>query len=117
MSRDGSLRTVLMAADIKASGAGFHSLVFKVDAGGRSGISQVTVLISQDAHRKLAAQMARARLRPIEPILLLKTWARWELAHRVKEHGVAPSSITITASDIDDFGAYASDLGRTLQAS
>jgi hypothetical protein len=106
-----------MAADIKAGGSGFHRLVFKVDGGARAGISQVTVLISQDAHRKLAAQMSRARLRPVEPVLLLKTWARWEIAHRMEEHGVAPASVTITASDLDDFGAYATDLGRTLQAS
>jgi hypothetical protein len=117
MSREGSLRTVLMVADIKAGGSGFHRLVFKVDGGARGGISRVTVLISQDAHRKLVAQMTRARLRPVEPLLLLKTWARWEIAQRIQEHGMAPSSVTITASDLDDFGAYATDLGRTLQVS
>lgn len=117
MNRDNALRTVLMSADIKTAGSGFHRLVFKVDRGGRAGISQVTVLISQDAHRKLASQMARARLRPVEPVLLLKTWARWEIAQRVELHGIAPASVTITASDLDDFGAYATDLGRTLQVS
>ncbi len=117
MSRATSPRTILMSADIKSGGSGFHRLVFKVDSGGRAGISQVTVLISQDAHRKLALQMSRARLRPVEPSVLLKTWACWEIANRIENHGVPPQSIAITASDLDDFGAYATDLGRTLQAS
>lgn len=117
MNRENSPRTVLMSADIKAAGAGFHRLVFKVDGGGRAGIAQVTVLISQDAHRKLATQMARARMRPIESVLLLKTWARWEIVQRIDQYGVVPTSVTITASDLDDFGAYATDLGRTLQVS
>jgi hypothetical protein len=76
---------------------------------------QVTVMISQDAHRKLGAQMARARLQPVEKTALLKTWARWEIAMRLEDQGVLPQTITITASDVDDFGAYATDLARTLR--
>lgn len=110
------LRTVLMTADVKPAGAGFHRLVFKVERG-RSGISQVTVLISQDAQRKLSAQLMRARIRPGDTLTLLKTWARWELEHRVQEQGTVPTSLTITTSDLDDLGAYATDLGRLLRAS
>ena len=54
-------------------------------------------------------------MQPVEKTLLLKTWARWEIAMRLEEQGIIPQTITITASDVDDFGAYASDLGRTLQ--
>lgn len=107
---------LLMSADIKAGGTGFHRLVFRVDAGGRNGITQVAVQISQDAHRKLVVQLTRARMRPVDAELLLKTWARWEISHRIDEYGVVPQSVTITASDLDDFGAYATDLGRALQA-
>lgn len=110
------IRAVLMSSEIMNGGTGFHRLVFKVD-GGRAGMSSVTVLISQDAHRKLVQQMARARFQPVERATLLKTWARWEIALRYNELGVLPGTVTITARDIDDFGAYASDLGRTLQAS
>lgn len=105
-----------MSSEIMSGGTGFHRLVFKVD-GGRSGMSSVTVMISQDAHRKLVQQMARARFQIIEKSQLLKTWARWEIALRYQEKGVLPGTVTITARDIDDFGAYASDLGRTLQVS
>jgi hypothetical protein len=116
MNRTTPLRAVLMSADIKPGGSGFHHLVFKVD-GGRGAMPQVTVLISQDAHRKLVAQLARARLQPIETVLLLKTWARWEIAQRMQTNGITPQSVTITASDLDDFGAYATDLARTIKAS
>lgn len=108
------IRAVLMSSEIMNGGTGFHRLVFKVD-GGRSGMSSVTVMISQDAHRKLVQQMLRARFQPIEKTALLKTWARWEIAMRYSEKGVFPGTVTITARDIDDFGAYATDLGRTLQ--
>lgn len=110
------IRAVLMSSEILNGGSGFHRLVFKVD-GGRAGMSNVTVLISQDAHRKLVQQMARARFAPVEKATLLKTWARWEIALRLEETGVIPSTVTITSRDIDDFGAYACDLGRTLQVS
>ena len=111
----GPIRCVMMSADIQPAGRGFHRLVFKVEQG-RGAISQVTVLISQDAHRKLSSQLARVRLRPTDTLGLLKTWARWELEHRVETQGVVPASLTITASDLDDLGAYAMDLGRLLTA-
>jgi len=103
-----------MASEIMNGGSGFHRLVFKVD-GGRSGMSNVTVLISQDAHRKIVQQMSRARFPTVEKTVLLKTWARWEIALRWGSQGVLPATVTITSRDIDDLGAYASDLGRTLQ--
>ena len=108
------IRAVLMSSEMMSGGTGFHRLVFKVD-GGRAGMSSVTVMISQDAHRKLVMQMSRARFQPVEKTALLKTWARWEIALRYAEKGVLPGTVTITARDVDDFGAYASDLGRTLQ--
>lgn len=108
------IRAVLMSSEIMNGGSGFHRLVFKVD-GGRAGMSSVTVMISQDAHRKLVLQMSRARFQTVEKASLLKTWARWEIALRLNESGVLPGTVTITARDVDDFGAYASDLGRTLQ--
>ena len=114
MSSTVPIRAVLMSSEIMSGGTGFHRLVFKVD-GGRSGMSSVTVMISQDAHRKLVQQMSRARFQAVEKAQLLKTWARWEIALRYNEKGVLPGTVTITARDIDDFGAYASDLGRTLQ--
>jgi hypothetical protein len=104
-----------MSSEINSGGTGFNRLEYKVD-GGRAGMSTVTVLISQDAHRKLAAQLVRARLPVVEKPQLLKTWARWEIAMRLEDHGVLPRTITITASDLDDFGAYAVDLGRHLRA-
>jgi hypothetical protein len=108
------VRAVLMSSEIMNGGTGFHRLVFKVD-GGRSGMSNVTVLISQDAHRKIAQQMSRARFPVVEKTVLLKIWARWEIALRWQAQGALPGTVTITARDIDDLGAYASDLGRTLQ--
>lgn len=103
-----------MSSEIMTGGNGFHRLVFKVD-GGRMGMANVTVMISQDAQRKLAAQMTRARMGEVEKSVLLKTWARWEIAMRYNEQGTIPLTVTITAHDVDDFGAYASDLGRTLK--
>lgn len=108
------VRALLMSSDIKEGGTGFHRLEYKVD-GGRGSMSVVTVLISQDAHRKLAAQLSRARLLVADKPQLLKTWARWEIAMRLEDHGFLPRTLTITASDLDDFGAYAVDLGRHLR--
>ncbi|MCC6381149.1 MAG: hypothetical protein IT304_01515 [Dehalococcoidia bacterium] len=113
MSQVAPVRAVLMSSEIHAGGTGFHRLVFKVD-GGRAGMTNVTVLISQDAHRKLLAQLNRARCQPLERAQLLKHWARWAIGLRQDELGVIPAAITITASDIDDFGAYASDLASTF---
>lgn len=110
------VRAVLMASEIMSGGSGFHRLTFKVD-GGRHGMANVTVMISQDAHRKLASQMSRARLGHVEKSALLKVWARWEIALRFHETGMMPASVTITSRDVDDFGAYAMDLGRTLAVS
>jgi len=115
MSQTIPIRAVLMASEIKNGSNGFHRFVFKVD-GGRSGMANVTVMISQDAHRKLTQQMTRARIHPMERELLLKAWARWAIALRFDELGLLPATLTITASDVDDSGAYASDLGRTLRA-
>ena len=114
MSSTVPIRAVLMSAEIMNGGSGFHRLVFKVD-GGRSGMSSVNVMISQDAHRKLVQQMSRARFPVVEKSSLLKIWARWEIALRFEDTGIIPGTVTITARDIDDFGAYATDLGRTLQ--
>ncbi len=116
MSNTIPVRAVLMSSEIMNGGSGFHRLVFKVD-GGRAGMSSVTVMISQDAHRKIVQQMARARFPAVEKTALLKTWARWEIALRLQEQGKMPGTVTITSRDIDDFGAYATDLGRTLQVS
>src|SRR5262249_28119562 len=99
---------------IKSEGTGFNRLVFRVD-GGRSGMIQVTVMISQDAFRKLSGQMARARFQRLDPLQLMKTWARWEIAMRLEDQGIIPATITITASDLDEYGAYASNLGRSMQ--
>ena len=110
------MRAVLMSAEIRETGNGFHKLVFKVD-GGRNGMSSVTVMISQDAQRKLTTQLQRARVSTRDKGSLLKSWARWELGQRIEEVGTLPATLTITASDLDDFGAYASDFGRSLQAS
>lgn len=109
------IRAVLMAAEFRDDARGFHRLVFKVD-GGRGSMSNVTVLISQDAYRKLSTQMTRARVQPMERAALLKKWAQWEIAVRFEEQGVLPLTVTITTSDLDDFGAYALDLARTLRA-
>ncbi len=116
MSSDNLARSVLMAADIREGSNGFHRLQFKVE-GGRNRMSEVTVLISQDAHRKLANQLARARFHQFDKAALLKSWARWEISSRMQEFGALPATITITASDLDDFGAYAIDFAQTLKAS
>lgn len=116
MSAENLARAVLMAADIRDNSNGFHRMQFKVE-GGRNRMSEVTVLISQDAHRKLAGQLAKARVHQFDKSALLKSWARWEIQSRLREYGVLPATITITASDLDDFGAYAMDFSQTLKAS
>lgn len=112
----GKLRAVLMSAEIMKGAAGFHRLAFRVDTG-RGNIEDVTVLVSVDAERKLLSQLARARMPRPESARLLQTWARWEMGLRFRESGALPSTITITATDLDEFGAYATDLGRSLRAS
>lgn len=113
MSKVAPVRAVLMSAEIKEGGNGFHRFVFKVD-GGRSDMFSTTVLISLDACRKLTAQMQRARVQRLDRASLLKTWARWEIAMRLRQDGVLPSTVTITASDLDDYGAYAMDLAQSF---
>lgn len=114
MSKTLPIRAVLMSSDIKSESTGFNRLVFRVD-GGRHGMVQCAVMISQDAYRKLSQQMARARVQRVEAVQLMKTWARWEISLRLEEHGLIPATITITASDLDDYGAYASNLARAMQ--
>lgn len=113
MSTSG-FRSVLMSIRTAQSGNGFNELVFRV-ANGRSTIQTVTVLISNDAQRKLAGQLTRARMPKVERDQMLKLWARWELATRAAE-GNLPATLTITASDLDEYGAYATDFGRSLLA-
>ena len=116
MSSVEPVRAVLMAAEIQDRGHGFHRLVFKVQ-GGRTEVQTVTVMISQDACRKLTAQLARARVHRMDRPSLLKLWARWELALRLDELGVLPGVVTITSSDLDDSGVYAMALARVVAAS
>ena len=115
MSANAPLRSVLMAADIKADGSGFHRILYKVDDGNGS-MLQVTVLISQDAFRKLQSQLSRGKFRAIDRQQLIKKWALFEILLRFEDQGVLPGTITITARDIDELGAYSSDLGRRIQA-
>jgi hypothetical protein len=103
-----------MSADIKTEGNGFHRLSFKVD-GGRDGMANVTVNISQDAHRKLVNQMNRARLPHVPKDTLLKTWARWAITMRLDEMGVMPTTVTVTGSDVDELGGYAAELNEVLR--
>ncbi len=106
-----------MSAEFTEASSGFHRLRFKVDLGRGRGLRNVAVLISVDAYRKVTSQMARARLPVIERDQLLIRWARWEIAMRLDDHAVLPSTISITASDIDELGAYAHGLGQSLMAS
>ncbi len=113
MSSVMQLRAVLMAAELQHGRSGYHRFVFRVD-GGRAGMFTVTVQISEDAYRKLVGQLARARIYPPEKVAMLKHWARWEIAQRLEEDGAVPATITVAVHDVDDSGAYATALGRTL---
>lgn len=113
MSSLAQLRAVLMAAELQHGRSGFHRFQFRVD-GGRSGMFNVTVQISEDAYRKLVGQLTRARFYPPEKVAMLKHWARWEIAQRLEECGAVPSTITIAVHDVDDSGAYATALGRSI---
>ena len=110
-----SVRCVLMSISTANTPNGFNQLLFRVSAT-RASIETVTVLISNDALRKLNAQLVRARLPKIERDQVLKRWATWEIAAHA-EMGPLPNTLTITASDLDDYGAYATDFGRSLLAS
>jgi len=117
MASNDRLNVVLMSADLRPGDApGFHRILFRIETGRRP-LGLVAVQISQDAFRKLRSQMMRlANARPDEAALL-KGWARWALVQRI-ESGQAPQPlITITASDVDDFGTYASEIRRILKAS
>jgi hypothetical protein len=102
-----------MAAELQNGRSGYHRFLFRVD-GGRAGMFNVAVQISEDAYRKLVGQLARARIHPLEKVAMLKHWARWEIARRLEEEGTVPGTITIAVYDVDDSGAYATALGRTL---
>lgn len=114
MSSKTSAAPILMAANIRDSGNGFHSLRFRVE-GGRSRMTEVVVLISQDAHRKLLSQAGTAHRHFSDKSTLLKAWANWEISQRTAELGMTPSNITITSSDLDEFGAYTAALVRSLE--
>ena len=108
------VRAVLMALQIERSDNGFHRVLYKVD-GGRAGTLDVNVLISRDAQRKVTTQLNRGGTRRIDTERLVKTWARWAIAHRLDEGDQLPKTITITASDVDEYGAYAASLGDFLR--
>ena len=119
MTEPTAFRWVLMSSDVRDGTTGFHRFGFKID-GGRVGMSEVTVQISVDAHRKVVSQLSRARMLPndrADKAALLKRWAIWDVGNRYRENGFVPKTITITASDVDEFGAYATDLGRSLKSS
>jgi|SRR5688572_3131665 hypothetical protein len=110
-----TVRSVLMAADIRDDGTGFHRVMYKIEDG-HGVMSSVTVLISQDAFRKAQSQLSRARFRAVDRAVLVKKWALFEITLRLEDTDLIPSTITITARDLDDLGAYASDLGRRIAA-
>jgi hypothetical protein len=116
MAPNERLNVVLMRTDLRPGDApGFHRIAFRIESGTRP-LGLVTVQISQDAFRKLRSQMLRlSNMRPDEAALLTG-WARWALVQRI-ESGQPPQPIvTITASDVDDFGSYASEIRRALRA-
>lgn len=116
MARGGRLSVLLMTTDLLAEDApGFHRIVFRLDGGGRS-IGLVTVQISRDALRKLRRQIARVtHVRP-DDAALLKGWAKWALIQRIESRQPFQPLLTITASDVDEFGSYASEIRRGLRA-
>ncbi len=107
-----AIRAVLMAYAPESSDNGFHRITYKVEEG-RSQMTTVAVMISRDAQRKLGSHLSRAGARTSSE-KLLKAWARWAISNRLDETGSLPATITITGSDIDDTGAYASGLRATL---
>lgn len=110
------LRSVLMSIRTADSPSGFNELVFRVSVN-RTSIQSITVLISNDAQRKLAGQLLRARMPRVEREQMLKLWAKWEIGNRLEFGEPLPATLTITASDLDEYGAYATDFGRSLLAS
>lgn len=57
-----------------------------------------------------------ANARPDESTLLTG-WAKWVLVQRIESGQPPQPLVTITASDVDDFGSYASEIRRALRAS
>lgn len=106
------LRVLLMSAEFTNSGTGFHRVSFRVSRGRGKPMQDVAVLISVDAYRKLATQLARARIPLPNREHLLKAWARWEVTMRYEDDGSIPSALTITSSNLDELGAYAVDFSR-----
>lgn len=117
MNQAAPVRCLLMSAEYNNGTTGFHRLSFRVDQGRGRSIGDVAVMISVDAVRKLSTQLARARLPRIDRDRLLLTWARWEIQLHLEDTGAVPKTITIIASDLDDFGAYAHGIGNFLVAS
>ncbi len=117
MSKTVQLRCLLMSAEYNNGTTGFHKIAYKVDQGRGQNIGTVSVMISVDAVRKLSAQLLRARLPRIDRDRLLLSWAKWEIQLHMEDHGTLPKTITVTASDLDDFGAYAHGFGNMLLAS
>ena len=115
MKRSIPLRAVLMSLNIEESGKGFHRVTYKVD-GGRNGAHRVTVMISADAYRKLATQLSRLGVSRVEASSLVQEWAKWAVAERVDLGAEIPDTMTITASDVDDLGAYAAGFASAIGA-
>jgi len=115
VSRGIPLRAVLMSLSIEESGKGFHRVSYKID-GGRSGAHRITVMISADAYRKLAGQLTRLGVNRVSVSPLIQEWAKWAVVQRLSETGELPETMTITASDVDDLGAYAAGFASALGA-
>ncbi len=113
MASVAGVRAVLLSAELQPGRTGYHRLRLRI-GGGRMETTDVVVQISEDAYRKVTGQLARARFHPEEKRSFLKRWAQWEIARRLEEGGGLPSTITVTAYDVDDLGAYALDLGYSL---
>ncbi|HEY5475623.1 MAG TPA: hypothetical protein VIK11_02810 [Tepidiformaceae bacterium] len=117
MATNGRLNLTLMTTDLRVGDApGFHRIVFRIESDRRP-IGQVTVQISQDAFRKLRSQILRLTNARPDDASLLRGWAKWALAARLESGQPPQPLITVTASDIDDFGTCASEVRRTLRAS
>jgi hypothetical protein len=108
------VRAVLMSSTLRTESAGFSRLQLRVD-GGRWGMFDVAVMISTDAYKKVVEQRRRARQPRLGPLELLQAWSRWEISRRLHEDGSVPATITIAASQVDDFGAYACEIGRSIK--
>lgn len=113
MRRSIPLRAVLMSLSIEDSGKGFHRVTYKVD-GGRNGVHRVTVMISADAYRKLASQLSRLGVGRVDAASLVQEWAKWAVAERLDLGPDVPETMTITASDVDDLGAYAAGFASAI---